>query len=202
MMSLFFDANEKIDLNLPDAEVSYYPNFLTFERANYLFNTLLKETNWQQDDISVFGKTYPQPRLTHLFANNNKPYSYSNITMYPSVFPEELAITKVQIEELLKLQFSTCLANLYRTGQDSNGWHADNEKELGTNPIIASLSLGASRWFHLKHKSDKSLKTKIELTHGSLLVMAGETQHHWLHQIPKTKKQLTERVNLTFRIIR
>ncbi len=202
MMSLFFDANEKIDLNLPDAEVSYYPNFLTLERANYLFNTLLKETNWQQDDISVFGKTYTQPRLAHLFANNNKPYSYSNITMYPSVFPEELAITKVQIEELLKLQFSTCLANLYRTGQDSNGWHADNEKELGINPIIASLSLGASRWFHLKHKSDKSLKTKIELTHGSLLVMAGETQHHWLHQIPKTKKQLTERVNLTFRIIR
>ncbi len=201
-MSLFFDANEKIDLNLPNAEVSYYPNFLTLEKANYLFNTLLKETNWQQDDISVFGKTYPQPRLTHLFANNKKPYSYSNITMYPSAFPEELAVTKAQIEELLKLKFSTCLANLYRTGQDSNGWHADNEKELGANPIIASLSLGASRWFHLKHKSDKSLKTKIELTHGSLLVMAGETQHHWLHQIPKTKKQLTERVNLTFRIIR
>lgn len=201
-MSLFFDPTEKIDLNLRNAEVSYYPDFLNIEKANYLFNTLLKETNWQQDDISVFGKTYPQPRLTHLFANNKKPYSYSNITMYPSVFPKELAVTKAQIEELLQLKFSTCLANLYRTGQDSNGWHADNEKELGANPIIASLSLGASRWFHLKHKSEKSLKTKIELTHGSLLVMAGETQHHWLHQIPKTKKQLTERVNLTFRIIR
>lgn len=200
-MSLFFDANEKIDLNLPDAEVTYYPNFLNLEEANYLFEHLHTSVAWKQDDICVFGKTYPQPRLTHLFATNEKPYSYSNITMHPSVFPEYLEKIKTKIEALTGSAFSTCLANLYRNGQDSNGWHADNEKELGQNPLIVSLSLGASRWFHLKHRDNKLLKTKIELTHGSLLVMQGTTQHHWLHQIPKTKKVSNARINLTFRII-
>jgi alkylated DNA repair dioxygenase AlkB len=91
---------------------------------------------------------------------------------------------------------------LYRHGQDSNGWHADNEKELGENPIIASVSLGAERMFHMKHRTDKSQKIKINLTHGSLLVMSGSTQHYWLHQIPKTKKHVEERINLTFRILK
>lgn len=198
-MSLFFNSEEKIDLNLADAEVVYYPNFLVSQEANLLFDLLYKETAWQQDDICVFGKTYPQPRLTHLFANDDRPYSYSNITMHPSAFPEYLEQLKLKIEQLISAQFTTCLVNLYRNGQDSNGWHADNEKELGENPIIASLSLGASRFFHLKHRNDTALKTKIELTHGSLLIMGGATQHHWLHQIPKTKKISDPRINLTFR---
>lgn len=198
-MSLFFNSEEKIDLNLVDAEVVYYPNFLVSQEANLLFDLLYKETTWQQDDICVFGKTYPQPRLTHLFANDDRPYSYSNITMHPSAFPEYLEQIKLKIEQLISAQFTTCLVNLYRNGQDSNGWHADNEKELGKNPIIASLSLGASRFFHLKHRNDTALKTKIELTHGSLLIMGGATQHHWLHQIPKTKKISDPRINLTFR---
>ena len=100
------------------------------------------------------------------------------------------------------MDFTSCLVNLYRDGQDSNGWHADNEKELGENPIIASVSFGAERFFHMKHRYDKSQKLKIKLENGSLLLMKGKTQHHWLHQIPKTKKKVGERINLTFRTIK
>ena len=102
----------------------------------------------------------------------------------------------------MKKEFNSCLLNLYRDGNDSNGWHADNEKQLGKNPIIASLSLGSERYFHLKHRTKPHLKHKIVLKHGSVLVMKEETQHFWLHQIPKTKKEIGKRINLTFRYIK
>ncbi|WAC03309.1 alpha-ketoglutarate-dependent dioxygenase AlkB [Lacinutrix neustonica] len=194
--------SEEIKLNLPDAEISYFPNFFSIEQALEYFENILKHTNWQQDDITIFGKTHQQPRLTALFANNKKPYSYSNITMYPNVFSEDLLAIKQKIETVTETRFTTCLANLYRTGQDSNGWHADNEKALGKNPIIASVSFGGCRTFHLKHKTNKSLKHKMLLEAGSLLLMKGETQHHWLHQIAKTKKNVQPRINLTFRVIK
>jgi alkylated DNA repair dioxygenase AlkB len=117
-------------------------------------------------------------------------------------FTPTLELIKTKIETKTKQQFTTCLCNLYRDGQDSNGWHADNEKELGQNPIIASVSFGAERLFKLKHRTDKTLKHDIVLQHGSLLIMQGKTQHHWLHQIPKTRKITSERINLTFRIIK
>ncbi len=200
-MQLFNNPNEKIDLALPDANLILYPNFISPERALLIFDDLLNNTDWQQDDIQVYGKVHKQPRLTHLFANNNTPYSYSNITMLPTRFTPNLLELKHKVDTLTNQKFTTCLANLYRNGQDSNGWHADNEKELGPQPIIASISLGASRWFHLKHRTKTALKQKIELTHGSLLLMQGNTQTHWLHQIPKTKKPVDKRINLTFRII-
>ncbi|MEM7486883.1 MAG: alpha-ketoglutarate-dependent dioxygenase AlkB [Bacteroidota bacterium] len=198
-MSLF---SEKIDLGLKDSDIRYYPNFLAHEKANTYFKTLKEQTLWQQDKIKVFGKTYDQPRLTALYGNNGKEYSYSNITMQPHVFTPELLQIKSIIEEEANIQFSTCLLNYYRDGKDSNGWHADNEKELGENPVIASVSFGAERFFHLRHQKDKSLKHKLLLEHGSLLLMKGETQHHWHHQIAKTAKKIGERINLTFRVIR
>jgi len=100
------------------------------------------------------------------------------------------------------IHFTSCLLNLYRDGKDSNGWHADDEKALGKNPIIASISLGQERFFHLKHKSVKELKHKLILEHGSLLLMKGKTQHRWYHQIPKTTKPINERINITFRVIK
>lgn len=190
-----------IDLDLPQASISYFPNFLEKEEADQYFTTLLKATPWQQDKIKVFGKTYDQPRLTALYGNNGKSYSYSNITMQPHPFSKPLITLLQKVVNLSAHEFTTCLLNLYRDGNDSNGWHADNEKELGINPVIASISLGQERMFHLKHRKDKSLKEKLLLEHGSLLLMQGETQHHWLHQIPKTKKPLTPRINLTFRRI-
>ena len=194
--------SKKISLNLPDSDISYFPNFINLEKADHYFEKLKEAVPWQQDNITLFGKTYPQPRLTALFGNNGKPYSYSNITMQPHKFSKIVLDIKHSIEAITTIEFTSCLLNLYRDGKDSNGWHADDEKELGKNPIIASVTLGQERYFHLKHKNNKSLKHKILLQHGSLLLMKGETQHHWLHQIPKTAKPIKERINLTFRVIR
>ena len=193
--------NNPLDLNLPDADMSYYPNFLSQEVADSYFTIFKNSITWQQYDIKVWGKVYPQPRLTALYSNNDKAYTYSNITMHPTAFSPELLQLKEKIDALAKCEFTTCLLNLYRNGRDSNGWHADNEKELGENPIIASVSLGAERFFHMKHNT-KPQKLKLLLEHGSLLLMKGETQHFWKHQIPKTARDIGERINLTFRIIK
>ena len=199
---MFLDLENKKKFKIKDGELYYDRFFFNNIEANKYFNLLKKEIQWRQDNIKIFGKIYPQPRLTALYANNNKSYSYSNIKMQPITFTPTLFDIKSKIEKRLNSQFTSCLLNLYRNGQDSNGWHADNEKELGLNPVIASLSLGAERVFHMKHRNDKKEKLKINLTNGSLLVMRGKTQHHWLHQIPKTRKKVEERINLTFRIIK
>ena len=192
---------EKLILNMKDADVVYYPHFFSKERSDHYFNILLNTIDWQEDTIKVFGKTYLQPRLTTLYGNNMKPYSYSNITMYPKEFTKELLEIKSSIEKENYAIFTSCLANLYRDGNDSNGWHADNEKELGQQPIIASTTFGADRVFHFKHQYEPQLKTKLILRHGSLLMIKGNTQNHWLHQLPKTRKIIGKRINLTFRII-
>ena len=192
---------DKIDFDLQDAEIQYYPNFFDTTTANDLFLKLQKEIIWQQDDIMVYGKTYAQPRLTALYGNQGKPYGYSNIVMQPHNWSPLLIYIKNEIETICEENFTTVLLNNYRNGKDSNGWHADNEKELGRNPIIASVSFGAERVFQLKHNS-LDLKQNIILHHGSLLIMQGTTQHFWKHQIPKTAKPISERINLTFRILR
>ncbi|WP_435625057.1 alpha-ketoglutarate-dependent dioxygenase AlkB family protein [Flagellimonas sp.] len=197
-MQLF---TEKRDLGLVDSDIWYYPNFLNNKQANEYFDILKTDTPWRQDDIKVFGKVYAQPRLTALYGNNGRSYSYSNITMESLSFTKELKQLKSLVDKEAGVEFTTCLLNLYRDGKDSNGWHSDDEKELGQNPVIASVSLGASRFFHLRHKSDKTIRHKILLEHGSLLLMRGETQHFWQHQIAKTAKKVEERINLTFRII-
>lgn len=192
---------DPIKLDMIDADVVYYPNFFNKNDADNYFNSLLNTINWAQDNITVFGKTHLQPRLTAFYAQNNNPYKYSNIVMVPYLFEGDLLKIKNTVENEIEISFTSCLANLYRDGKDSNGWHADDEKELGKNPIIASVSFGEERLFHFKHKFNKDLKTKICLQHGSLLLMKGETQKNWLHQIPKTKRAIGKRINLTFRII-
>lgn len=194
-------SQQKQHLDLPDADIAYFPDFLSAEEAEYYLTIFQKETAWQQDDIKLFGKTYKQPRLTALYGEKGKSYRYSNITMHPTAFTPSLLEIKYKIEEKCDTIFNVVLLNLYRDGSDSNGWHSDNEKELGTNPVIASLSLGANRMFQLRNKADKKLRRNIELTSGSLLLMKGTTQHFWQHQIPKTKKKVLPRINLTFRTI-
>ena len=194
--------SEPLILDLPDAEIIYYPQFFDKENADKIYTELLQEIAWQQDNITVFGKTHPQPRLTALYGNEGKPYSYSNITMQPNPWNTLLQKIKYLIESRTECQFTTVLLNQYRDGKDSNGWHADNEKELGTNPIIASLSFGAERVFQLKHNTIADAKKSIVLEHGSLLLMKGSTQHFWKHQIPKTAKPIGNRINLTFRSIK
>lgn len=199
-MNLLFQS-EPIVLNLPDAEIIYYPHFFDKNEADAIFAQLTDDIPWQQDDIKVFGKTHPQPRLTALFGNEGKPYSYSNIKMQPHPWNLLLQKIKSNVESVTETNFTTVLLNQYRDGKDSNGWHADNEKELGTNPVIASVNFGAERVFQLKHNSDKNQKKSILLEHGSLLIMKGTTQHFWKHQIPKTSKPIGSRINLTFRVI-
>jgi len=199
-MDLFSSSNDCIQLKMQDADVYYYPIFFEKNLADRFFEILSTSILWQQDDIKVFGKVYKQPRLTALYASNNNSYTYSNITMKPHQFTEELLLIKSKIETICSETFTSCLLNLYRNGQDSNGWHADDEKELGPEPAIASISFGEERVFHFKHKT-KDLKQKIVLQHGSLLLMQGKTQEHWLHQIPKSKKNMKPRINLTFRNI-
>ncbi|MGH2666789.1 alpha-ketoglutarate-dependent dioxygenase AlkB family protein [Flavobacterium sp.] len=200
MNSLF--PEEKITFHLPDAAIEYYPNFFSTAKANELFEKLKNEIPWQQDNITVFGKTHPQPRLTALYGNEGKPYGYSGIIMQPHVWSPLIMHIKDEIEKICNENFTTVLLNKYRDGKDSNGWHADNERELGRNPIIASVTFGAERMFQLKHNTDKEAKQNILLQHGSLLIMKGSTQHFWKHQIPKITKPIGVRINLTFRIIK
>lgn len=199
MQTLF--PEDEITFNLIDAQVSYVPSFIGFEEANELFNKLINDISWQQDDIVVFGKKFQQPRLTALYGNDGKSYSYSSLTMFPNKWNSLLIYIKEKVEVFMNVKFTTVLLNYYRDGNDSNGWHADNEKELGKNPIIASISFGAKRVFQMKHNTNKDQKFKIELEHGSLLIMKGTTQHFWKHQIPKSTKKVGPRINLTFRII-
>ena len=198
--SLF--KSEPVVLDLPDAEIIYYPKFFDKEQSDLIYTELLQDIAWQQDNITIFGKTHPQPRLTALYGNEGKPYSYSNIKMQPHPWNSLLQKIKYYIEETTGCQFTTVLLNQYRDGKDSNGWHADNEKELGINPIIASLSFGSERVFQLKHNTIADAKKSIVLEHGSLLLMKGSTQHFWKHQIPKTAKPIGNRINLTFRSIK
>jgi len=187
--------------SLPDAELQYFPDFLTSEKADFLYEKFLEEIPWQQQNIKLFGKEIPQPRLTAFYAEKGVSYTYSGLQLKPETFSAEILELKQQTQELSGFDFNTCLANLYRDGNDSMGWHADDEKVLGKNPVIASISLGGVRSFQLKHKNDKNLKEKIDLQHGSLLIMKGSMQHFWKHQLPKTKKEVAPRINLTFRKI-
>ncbi len=186
---------------LENAVLEYFDNFYSEEKANILFNHLRSEILWKQDEIKIFGKVHNVPRLQAWYGDKEKSYSYSGIKMEPNKWIDSLSTIKFDVEKLTGYKFNSVLANLYRNGNDSNGWHADDEKELGENPVIASLSLGESRKFKMKHKEDKSIKKDILLTNGSLLIMSGETQEKWKHTIAKTKLKVGERINLTFRYI-
>lgn len=199
MLNLF--PKEKIILPLSDAIFEFYPNFFCKEEADLLFEKLMNEIPWQHDEITLFGKKILQPRLTCLFGNESKPYSYSGLTMQPNPWSETIIEIKTAVEKTIAQTFTTVLANLYRNEKDSNGWHADNEKELGKDPIIASVSFGEERKFQLKHISNKNQKLNLNLNHGSLLLMKEGSQIHYKHQIPKASQPKNTRINLTFRTI-
>lgn len=185
-----------------DGQIMLYPNFFAASTRDKLFDDLLQNLNWRQDKIKMFGKEINLPRLTAWYGDEGKSYEYSGIKMNPDVWTPTLLTIKKQVEAVAKLNFNSVLVNLYRSGKDHVSWHSDDEPELGNNPTIASVSFGATRRFLLKHKSNQDLgKIEVPLTHGSLLIMQGTTQHFWQHQVPKTTKILTARINLTFRVI-
>lgn len=194
---------KKTEFELPDAELFLYENFFSLEESNRLFNSLKENIKWQQDHIKIYDKLLDLPRLTAWYGDNNKTYTYSGISMNPHSWNDDLLFIKERIEKESGVTFTSCLLNYYRTGKDSVGWHQDNEKELGKNPTIASVSFGDTRTFQLKHIKIKDLKKiDIPLDHGSFLLMKGTIQHFWKHQIPKTRQNVGPRINLTFRIIK
>jgi alkylated DNA repair dioxygenase AlkB len=193
---------KKINFDLPDAAIILYDYFFSKKESEQLYKNLLEKIQWRQDKIKIFGKLLDQPRLTAFYGDKLKPYSYSGIVMNPIEWNEDLLFIKEKIEAVTKDKFTSVLLNYYRDGKDSMGWHADDEKELGQNPVIASVSFGETRMFQMKHRTRKDVdKLNIPLTDGSFLLMKGTTQHFWLHQIPKTTRPLKSRINLTFRKI-
>ncbi len=188
-------------LDLPDAEVSLYPAFFSASKADRLFAELRDTTTWRQESFKLYGKTIDFPRLTAWYGDERSSYIYSGIKNTPLPWTPAILEVKRAVERPSGIVFNSVLLNRYRTGKDSVAWHADDEPEFGDQPVIASVSFGGTRTFQLKHKKRKDLKASIELTHGSLLIMRGGTQAHWLHQIPKTAKRVEERLNLTFRAV-
>ena len=194
--------NNKVEIITIDGYVSLYENLFDPEESQHLLLELLNNITWQQENIKRFGQSIPLPRLTAWYGDAGKSYTYSGITMNPLIWTRPLLRIKNKIEKITKHRFNSVLLNQYRHGKDSVAWHSDDEPELGKEPIIASVSFGATRQFMLKHKfkAEKEPIT-LNLNSGSLLLMKGKTQECWLHQVPKTKKEVAPRINLTFRKI-
>lgn len=188
-------------LVMPDAKVSFYKKFFNQDESDRLFKELHECIDWRQDKMSLYGKEINLPRQTAWYGDKNKSYTFSGIHLDPKPWTPVLLEIKEQIEQVADIAFNSVLLNLYRHGQDSISWHTDAERELGENPIIGSVSFGGSRRFMFRHRHDKDEKAEVDLSHGSFLLMAGETQHFWQHQIPKTTKHVEPRINLTFRTI-
>lgn len=193
---------EKEELPVSDGKLTYYPSWINDEDASLLFAHLREALLWQQSLISLYGKQVKIPRLNAWYGDAHCSYEYSGTRFEANPWTPSLLDIKTKIEHLSGFRFNSVLANCYRDGKDSVAWHSDDEPELGRNPVVASVSLGAERQFQLRHRYNKGLDTqKLVLAHGSLLLMSGELQHHWHHQIPKTQKPLGERINLTFRYV-
>lgn len=184
---------------VPDGELAYDPDFLTIQAADRLLTRLTAQIQWEQHVIRVRGREVACPRLSAWYGNKVAHYSYSGLTLEPRPWPSALATLRRRVEAATGTRFNAVLANLYRDGRDGMGWHSDDEPELGRNPVIASVSLGAPRRFRLRHVGPPRLTLAFDLTHGSLLVMAGELQHYWRHAVPKTTRAVAPRLNLTFR---
>lgn len=181
--------------------LQYFPAFFGQVESDDFFKKLRTDVEWKQESMNMYGRQVNFPRLTAWYGDLDKPYSFSGIKLNPILWSNTLLSIKGKIEEKANTHFNSVLLNLYRNGNDSISWHTDAEKELGLNPIIGSVNFGATRTFQLRHIKTKE-KIEIELTHGSLLIMEGELQHFWQHQVPKTKHTVGERINLTFRVIK
>ncbi len=192
--------HDDINLVLRDGEVYYLEHFISLDEAAILYSKLFDELDWQKEQIKVYGKVITVPRRVCWYGDPGTYYTYSGVLHKPASWTKSLLELKQKIEVKVQHRFNAVLANLYRDENDSMGWHADKEKELGKNPVIASVSLGESRVFKLRHNRSKEV-IKLSLSSGSLLLMGGTFQHNWQHCIPKTKLKKAPRINLTFRAI-
>lgn len=183
-----------------DGELYLHRGFYPESQADDFYQQLLTEIAWQQEELQIYGRKINVPRLMCWYGDPEAHYHYSGADHAPYTWTPTLLTLKGDVEAFCACEFNSAMANLYRDGRDSMGCHADDEKELGVNPTIASLSFGESRLLRFRHKRSKQ-KLEIELSHGDLLIMAGALQHHWRHELPKTRQTKQARINLTFRKI-
>ncbi|WP_343606222.1 alpha-ketoglutarate-dependent dioxygenase AlkB [Fluviicola sp.] len=207
-MDIFGEMNEAVKRiilpgrnEIPNGLVHLHPNFFNSEESKIFFDSLRNNILWKQESMQMYGKKMPFPRLTAWYGDNDKSYTFSGITLHPNGWNTELKAIKEKIEPVAGLAFNSVLLNLYRNGNDSISWHSDSEKELGFNPTIASVNFGETRTFQIRHIKTNE-KIDIVLKSGTLLIMEGEMQHYWQHQVPKTNKIVKERINLTFRVLK
>lgn len=189
-------------LELADADVRISRQFLPPAAATALMDELRIKVAWQQDALTLFGKTHMLPRLHQWYGDKGTVYKWSGIEMRPRPWFPALGNLRSAIQSYTKTRFNCVLINLYRDGRDSMGWHADDEAVLGDQPVIASVSLGAERDLLLRRRCNHSKSQRISLNHGSLLIMAGDTQSNWQHALPRRQQVNDARINLTFRYIR
>jgi alkylated DNA repair dioxygenase AlkB len=197
-----FESGGPRFLELPDAEIRYWPSVELGAPADRILKELIEQTSWRSEVITLWGKQYQQPRLAAWYGDPNTRYTYSGLSLEPLPWTDLLSTLRSRVEALSEAAFNSVLLNYYRDHRDSMGMHSDDEPELGRNPVIGSLSFGERRTFVLKHKFKKQLQpVHLELESGSLLLMKGATQHHWKHGINKLARPCGPRVNLTFRRI-
>jgi alkylated DNA repair dioxygenase AlkB len=202
VMTLFNEYRARNDNVLnQDGIVNYYGKILSSEETNRYFDLLMRNIQWENDDLVFFGKHVTTKRKVAWYGDSEYVYTYSNSTKRALAWKNELFELKQVVEKNAGTKFNSCLLNLYHNGNEGMGWHSDDEESLGKNNTIASLSFGAERKFSFKHKRTKQTVSLV-LEHGSLLVMKGATQSNWLHSLPKSKNIIQPRINLTFRTIR
>ena len=195
-----FEDQTQYSTSFKQLEIEYIKDIFNKNESDILFNLLKKDIEWKQDFIQMYGKSYPLPRLTAWYGDKNKRYTYSGITMKPLSWTRELLKIRRKLEVFSQQEFNSVLLNYYRSGNDSVSWHSD-EEELGKLPIIGSLSFGGVRRFRFRNKRNKNLTQTYKVQNGSLFLMKGATQKFWEHEVPKTKKKVKGRINLTFRFI-
>ena len=197
-MDLFAES----PLQLPNADLQLLSHWQQASVADQWFEQLTQQTPWQQPQVCIYGRHVAVPRLVAWYGDAEASYRYSGLTHQPLPWTPLLAQIRAQVEQAAGQPLNGVLLNYYRDGQDSMGWHSDDEAELGANPLIASLNLGGTRRFDLRRKGHNRIEHSLHLQHGSLLVMRGPTQHHWQHQVAKTRTPCAPRLNLTFRLIK
>ncbi len=195
-----FDKNGVSIILDNDGLVNYYGKILAYQEANQYLDLLMQNILWKNDEVILFGKHIVTKRKTAWYGDSDYLYTYSNITKQALPWTKELSDLKQMVEEFAGVKFNSCLLNLYHNGNEGMGWHSDDEKSLGKDNTIASLSFGAERKFLLKHKQTKQIISLV-LEHGSLLTMKDATQRNWLHSLPKSQNIVQPRINLTFRTI-
>ena len=195
------DKNSSL-IKADNLSVEYIENFFDFDQSQLYMKHLTNDIKWKREKIRMWGREIVTKKRIAWYADEGKSYTYSGSTFHPDQWNELLLEIKKYVEQYMNFQFNSVLLNEYPNGKVGMGWHSDDERELGIDPIIASLSFGANRDFIFKHKTDKNVDNiKIHLKSGSLLLMLGSTQHHWKHSLPKRLKVREPRINLTFRKI-